>query len=310
MIPLSHPQTKVLLSVCTYRRNDGLGKLLESFLANERSLPAGTSLGAVVVDDSPDQQAEPVAREFADRFPLGVAYVAAGTQNISRARNMGLDAASPLADWVVMTDDDCEVAPDWVARLLAMQESTGADVVTGPLKCVTPPDAPPWITAQPFLEFDYPAHGDPAPIAATHNALISARWIRAHPEIRFLDRLGTTGGEDAVFYRHARNAGMQIVFAADAVVEELTPIERTTYRYQLWRFYWHGNSSYATAILGGLATPNRMFLAGGNAVRRAIIRPFARLRHREPPEWRFALASLLHGLGTMVGRFGVRVRHH
>ena len=71
------------------------------------------------------------------------------------------------------------------------------------------------------------------------------------------------GGEDAVFYRQARGPGLTIRFAAGCSGRRThAAIERTSYGYQLRRFLWHGNSSYVTAVQGGLSTPNRMLLAG------------------------------------------------
>src|SRR3712207_6952949 len=59
-----------------------------------------TTLFRSIVDDDPARTAELVAAEFAAAFPLGCTYLHTGSQNISIARNTGLEAALPTADWI------------------------------------------------------------------------------------------------------------------------------------------------------------------------------------------------------------------
>ena len=71
----------------------------------------------VVVDQSGDQR---VADLVAGREEPGVRHVPSEARGVAAARNAGLQAAAH--DIVLMTDDDCTVAPDWVgtgARLVA-----------------------------------------------------------------------------------------------------------------------------------------------------------------------------------------------
>jgi succinoglycan biosynthesis protein ExoM len=302
---------KVVAAICTYNRHEPLAVLLESLGANARHLAGRAQVGVVVVDDSADGNARPVVERFADRFELGVTYRISGRQNIALARNLALETAAERGDWIAITDDDCEAAPDWLDAFLELQRRTGADALTGVLRRRVPAGSPRWLEEEPFLElglWDGVEDGTPVDSAATHNSMLSARWVREHPNVRFDPALGKTGGEDPVFYRTAHAAGLRIHYARRAVVFENEPPARATLGYQLRTFFWFGNSSYITCVRRG-DHPFRMFLHGGKGVLRALQRPIERVARGERPQLRYCIASVLKGVGVMVGLLGVRVQH-
>lgn len=302
---------RIAVAVCTYERHGPLAVLLEALVANARRLAGRAAVGVVVVDDSSDGNARGVVERFADRFELGLAYRVSGRQNIALARNLALQTAMGLGDWLALTDDDCEPADDWLEVLLDVQARTGADAVSGILRRRVPAGSPRWLTEEPFLElglWEGIEDGAEVTSAATHNSLISGRWLQAHPDVRFDPRLGVTGGEDPVFYRTAHAAGLRIRYSRRAVVYENEPPARATLRYQLRTFFWFGNSSYVTCVRGGVH-PARMFLQGGRGIATALLRPVGRLARREPLQLRYGLASVLKGVGMMAGPLGLRVHH-
>jgi len=305
-------KTTVVVAVCTYKRNGPLETLLCALLINAERLRDRASIGVVVVDDSSDGRARSVVERFEAQFELGILYLHSGRQNISIARNMAIDAAAEIAEWVAMTDDDCEPEPQWIEALLEMQQRTNADVVSGLYRRRASEGAPAWLTDEPFLEVGLDEHEDGAilDVAGTNNSMISSKWWAAHPEIRFKAELGVTGGEDMVFYRIAHAVGLEIVFAKRAAVFELEPASRTTLRYQVRLYFWVGNSSYLTRLETGEATPLRMFLQGGNHLRKALLRPIGRVWNRQTPQLRYSLALILHAVGLMAGPLGIRVPHH
>ena len=302
---------RVAVAICTYNRHGPLATLLEALLVNARHLGRRAAVGVVVVDDSSDGNARNVVEPFGDRFELGVAYRVSGHQNIALARNLALETAIGVGDWIAMTDDDCEPAPDWLETMLDVQRRTGADAVSGVLKRRVPPGAPRWLTDEPFLEvglWEGVPDGAEVNSAATHNSMLSAAWLRDHPGCRFDPALGKTGGEDPVFYRTAHAAGLKIHFGRHGLVYENEPPSRTTLAYQFRMFFWFGNSSYITSVRGG-ARPLRMFLHGGKVAVGGFLRPVARLVRGQPPQLRFGMASVLRGLGTMAGFLGFQVSH-
>lgn len=201
-------RTTIAVAICTYKRNDLLTRLLEALPACAERVRDRAAMGVVIVDDTKDGEAQSVADAFVSRFELGLQYRISGKQNISLARNLAVETAMELADWIVMTDDDCEPPAQWLESLLDLQERTKADAVTGRMVRRVPEGSPRWITEQPFLELgveELPDGGEMA-AAATFNTMISNRWLKAHPKIRFDPHYGVIGGEDMVFFRAAKAA--------------------------------------------------------------------------------------------------------
>jgi succinoglycan biosynthesis protein ExoM len=303
-------RTSVAIAICTYKRNDLLTRLIEALPICAERVRSRAAIGVVIVDDTKEGQARPVAEAFADRFELGLQYRISGQQNISLARNLAVETAMEIGDWVAMTDDDCEPPPQWLEALLDLQQRTGADAVTGRMVRRVPEGSPRWITDQPFLELGVEERADAASMesAATFNSMLSSGWLKAHPQIRFDPAMGVIGGEDMVFFRAARAAGLAIRFSEQGFVYENEPIDRATFGYQLYVYFWHGNSAALSCIESGMKA-SRMFVHGAASLARAIARPVARLLRGETPQLRFALAQVLHAVGKMLGTLGVRIDH-
>jgi succinoglycan biosynthesis protein ExoM len=308
---MNEPVT-IAVYVCTHQRNDALRSMLRALVLAADSAAPRAAVAAVVVDDNPDGRARAVVDEFEGCFPLGIHYRHSGRQNISLARNLGLDTAAGLADWVAMTDDDCEPDATWLTAYLDVQKRTGADAMTGPLVLRFPQGSPSWLYDEPFAlgENDVNEDGRAMHVAQTHNSIISSAWLRAHPDIRFEPALGRLGGEDMVFYRRCIAAGMRIHYARDAVVHEIVGPDRATLRYQLRSQFWLGNSEYVTNTRSGEATSSRMVLRAARRFAGACSRPVVRLAHGESPQWRWCVASVLRSAGMVLGALGVRVDHH
>ena len=105
--------------VCTRDRADALAECLRSIGALTRRPDE-----LVVVDNGDDGGATlEVARQH------GAAYVAEPRPGLSRARNTGI--AATTSDVIVFTDDDAQVHPDWLGRMLAGFRAPEVMAVTG-----------------------------------------------------------------------------------------------------------------------------------------------------------------------------------
>jgi succinoglycan biosynthesis protein ExoM len=300
----------IAVAICTYNRNEALATLLEALLTSVRHLAGRGAVGVVIVDDSTDGRARAVVERYTGRFELGTIYRASGRQNISLARNIAIEAAMDMADWTVTIDDDCEPVEEWLDALLETQRQTGADAVTGPMIRRVPSGAPKWLTDEPFLELglEHPADGAELSSGSTFNSMIRSEWLKKHVDIRFPPALGVIGGEDMVFYRAARAAGLRIRYSQRACVYENEPPSRANLAYQLRLFFWHGNSSYVASVRSGVR-PTRMLLHGASSFARALLRPIIRVSRGQRPQLRYCLASVLHAAGNIIGPLGVRVGH-
>ncbi len=305
--------TRVGVYVCTFRRNGPLRRMLDSLqVAADRAAP-DVELGVAVIDDNPDGAARAVVDESTHTFPLGLHYRHVGAGNIAKARNAGLEAAMGIGEWVAMVDDDQVVVPQWLTELVAVQRRTGADGVTAPVYPRFPDDAPSFLTDQRFGElWGTPLKDDGSPVTdlQTANSMIRTSFLEQHPDVRFSTDLGRTGGEDMVFYRAALAAGLEARYSREAVNWEYYEGDRATWRYQLRRSLWHGNTMAVTELRAGRANRARLVArALKRGLTAAVAEPIARWRRGEPARLRYAVTESLLGIGLLLGAAGIRLDH-
>ena len=301
---------RVAVAICTYQRNEALARLLGSLARLARLNANDLSLGVVVVDDSVEQLARELVLKFSEEFELKATYRHSGARNISKARNLAVETASEIGDWIAMTDDDCEPGDHWLAELNRVRLATGAQVVTGPLVRCAPKGSPNWLVEQPFLNRSrfHGVDGQEMEHAFTNNSIISARLIREYPDLRFKPEFGRIGGEDMVFFRQVAKAGHKICFARHAIVYENEEPERLTITYQLRRFFWYGNTSIQTSLQQGVTRP-RLAVHSLATIIRAILLPFSRMTQGKKPQSLYSLALVIEGAGKLAGVLGIRISH-
>lgn len=294
--------------ICTYRRPDVLGRLLDRIATCADRAAPHARVGVVVVDDDPEGSAREVVE--AAQGDLALRYLATASGNVSVARNAALGAALERADLVAFIDDDCWPVEEWLSALVEVQRRTGADAVAGACTTLLPDGAPGWLSDEPFLEETTDEDdGAPARLPYVKNLLVVADALRTH-DLGFDERFGLAGGEDAMFLDQMGRHGLQIVHSAEAVVAEQLPPERTTLRWQLRRRWWYGNTEAVTSIESGSASRPRVVARGLRSTARAVTRPVVRVAGGQPPQLRFAVAEVLRGLGRALGGLGVWLRHH
>ncbi len=106
--------TSVTIAICTRNRGDDAAVAVRSALRNQ----PGCARRVLVVDQSDDEVTARALTEFQQdpRFD----YVRTATVGLSRARNLAL--LSCESEWVLFTDDDCEVPENWVEEFVAALE--------------------------------------------------------------------------------------------------------------------------------------------------------------------------------------------
>ncbi len=301
---------QLAVCICTYRRPDDLRRLLARLDEEANDLRGIADLTVAVVDDDPDSSARAVVDTFGQRSPLIVRYDTTGSGNISTARNHAVATGMPGADRLAFIDDDCLPDPGWLQQLLAVQQRTGCDIVSGRCQDEPPAGSPRWLTGAPFLAGPLTLpDAATIEIGALKNTLVTTEFL-VRSGVRFDPQFGTAGGEDVMWYRAAVTAGATIRYAAHAVVREMIPPSRVRLSYLLRRALWYGNTEVVTGLAVGSQSRARMALSGAKCVATAAVRPWARLARRSSPQWRFAVAELLRGVGRLAGAAGVRIRHH
>ncbi len=219
-------QIEMLLSIVipTGGRRRLLAGAIESCLAQD--LPAEVACEIVVVDNTPAGSMRDLVEAFADER---LRWVHAATPGVSEARNAGVRAAR--GEYVAFLDDDEEASRGWAAALLA-HARRGAVAVFGPIRAAFEAQ-PASAQAATRLFTRQLAMTDGADVSAWHAYLGTGNSLFdkaacLDPETAFDTSLSRLGGEDSNFLMSLVDRGVPLTWAADALVEEHVPQERTS----------------------------------------------------------------------------------
>ncbi len=311
---MSGPETaphRICLYVCTHKRNGPLRVMLDTVSVAARHAAEVAEIGVVVIDDNPDGRAKEVTDTYDHNFPLGLHYRHSGAQNISIARNLGVETAMDIGDWVAMTDDDILVPEDWFTEFVAVQIETDGDNITGPAYLRFADGSPKWLREQPFGEVGLFEHPELAvvPEGSTGNSMMRASFLREHTDVRFERELGTLGGEDMVFFRRAVDHGLRSIYSRRVAVEEPFPEERSTASYVFYRSLWIGNTEALTNLRSGKASRPRLLVRAAKRAVSATLRPAQRLASKDAPHVHYAASLVAQAVGMALGVFGVKLKH-
>ena len=216
-----------VICIPCFRRPEHLRLTLES-LANQRT---DRRFAVVTVDnDALACGSVPVAAEFlaSGKFPgLCVVEPRQGNcQAINAAFESAL-ATFPAAVNFLMIDDDEIASPDWLERMLRAAEASAADVVGGPVFPDFDDERKRGLRRHPAF---YPAYEVSGPVPVIYgcgNCLITRRVFTRLAKPAFDLRFNFLGGGDTDFFVRCRHAGMKFHWAADAVITETVPANRT-----------------------------------------------------------------------------------
>ncbi len=214
---------RIDICVCTFRRPE-LADTLRSLAALD--MPAGFGIGVIVADNDDEPTAQALVTELAQELNLVVRYRHAPARNISVARNACLDAST--ADFVAFIDDDETASAQWLAELIAVAETSGAEAVLGPVRAHYRTDAPDWMREGDFHStLPVWVQGE-IRTGYTCNVLLNMRADSLRDR-RFSLARGQSGGEDTEFFDRMVKAGGRIAFAPQAFVDEVVPSSRAAF---------------------------------------------------------------------------------
>ena len=204
-------ESELTVCICTFRRPSLLAAI-ES-VAQQTSL-AGINIRILVIDNDSKPTAHNLVTELQNRTTMPLDYRHVPGQNISTARNAGLDAAA--TSWLAFLDDDEYASKRWLADLIACRNE--ADAVFGPCEAIYDDRISDWIK-----QGDYHSNriteSKRITTGYTSNVLIDMRFVRQH-KLRFETALGRTGGEDTMFFHAMYRKGGVLKYAPSAVVYE------------------------------------------------------------------------------------------
>lgn len=216
---------KTVLCICTYRRPEGLRKLLET-------LPqvCGTEgLEIVVSDNDAATQGLAVCQSLIEAgYPLRLHPIAATEPGISAARNAACNQALTLSpELIAFLDDDEWPEPQWLSELQRVQHSCQAAVVGGPTRPMFPEGTDPSISQNPYYGADMGMPDEAiCVLQAGGNFLITREALQALAPEYFNHAFAHSGGEDLAFFMQLEQLGYRMAWAANAIVHEPVPADR------------------------------------------------------------------------------------
>ncbi|QSY93544.1 glycosyltransferase family 2 protein [Rhizobium bangladeshense] len=292
----------IAVGVLTYRRLDGIAKLLDVMTRQTRDPARPYHLTIVIVDNDAAGSARATVEGFGQTGAYDLIYVVEPNQGIPFARNRALDSAPAGTDLFCFLDDDEWPVDGWLDAMLETREKNRADCVYGPVQPVYPENPPEYFIKARVFERKKNKDGQRISYAASNNVMFDYPLIRSW-NLRFEEKMRFTGGTDYLFFNQAIRRGMQVFWADKALVYDIVPASRMTWKWVLQRQYRLGNTFAVSEVLHG-NLKRRLYRAAYGATRvmlglamlpAIVISPYWGMR---------ALTHVLRGAGMVNGILG------
>lgn len=302
---------KIVVAVLTYRRPEGISKLLDVLTRQHQNPARPYALTVLVVDNdaagSGWNTIEPfitngtyVSDETGDRPRLK--YCVEKQQGIPFARNRALDEAPDGTDLFCFLDDDEWPVDHWLDAMLIVREATAADCVYGPVEPVYPDHAADYFIRAGVFERKRRQDREQINYAASNNVMFDYPLF-TRLGLRFEERMRYTGGTDFVFFNQAVRKGVRIFWADAALVYDIVPASRMNWKWVLQRQYRLGNTfAVAERLYGNRKSAAFRFAYG--AARVGLGATMLPALAVSPRLGMRALTHLLRGAGTVSGLLG------
>ena len=233
------------ICIATYRRPDGLAKLLRALAA--QPVPAGWSVEVRVVSNDASCDPDEFACEVRAIVP-GARTSVEARRNIAHARNSAISMGA--ADAFLFIDDDEIPTSGWLNALLARMGD--ADAAFGPVVGRPTADTPRWLVRSGAFDKPGPDHDGRIGWTGSRTSSTAVRGAWFTPGTRWFDPdYGISGGSDVEFFKRLAGAGATLVHERRALVYEDVEANRCTWRAVLKRRYRAG------AVLGRMERPSR-----------------------------------------------------
>lgn len=243
-------RARVAICITTFRRPDGLKRLLESLDKLTFTRVPRPEVTIFVIDndsDSPLKDSHPGLHSWS-RLPID--YRVETKRGLAHARNAALAAVDARFDAIAFIDDDEWAEPQWLDALLYMRARSAAMIIQGPVRPQFSRQPEAWMTKVGFYEVGPFEDGAELDWGASGNCLIDKKLLDASG-VSFDASFNHSGGEDSDLFARLLRSGQRIVAARDAVAWETVPEARMKLGWALTRGYRLGHTLGRLAV----ATP-------------------------------------------------------
>jgi succinoglycan biosynthesis protein ExoM len=306
---ISSPKKEIGICVTTCFRPEGLGRLLESLVAQRFTKNAQPNIRIVIVDNDAAGSARGVCDDFMARYNVRLEYEIEVERGIPIARNHAVDMVKHHVDFIAILDDDEVAAPNWLDELMSAQVEFEADILTGPVRphFVGPTDR--WL--QRFFERASLSNGcnlrHNYNYVYTSNLLAKAALFR---DLRFDERFALTGAEDTHLFMQIFEKGYRAIWAENAVVTEWLPESRTNPQWLWKRAYRQGNSFAICELVqsGTFKTRVQRIVKGGVRLLEGMAIALISLGRKS--KFVRGVQTLCLGAGMISGSFGIEYQEY
>lgn len=299
----------VAICCVTYRRPDGLRRLLSGLNALTFEKRATPKITLIVVDNDRSEPMRALVDALRPQFRWEVHYDVERVPGVASARNRSLALVPADADYVAMIDDDEVPVPSWLDELLDVSQRFGADMIQGPVQPCFESPPPAWLTRGRFLELGPYRDGAPLIFGYSGNVLMNARAIR-DAKLQFDEAFNLTGGEDQRFFGLALERGLRIVASERAIIRESVPAERATLSYLIKRRFRMGNTLARIDRIEGDARRLAIRFVKGLGRMGLGLAQTAALVFRGTAGAVAGLCNVAWGVGTLAGLAGVAYQEY
>ncbi|MBD1580965.1 glycosyltransferase [Pseudoalteromonas sp. S16_S37] len=241
---------KIVIGIPTYKRPEGLTKILNSILHLDVS---GLAVSIVVAENDCNELAGfNVVTSIKPHYALPLYTIKVEQRGISFVRNALLDSAFNVhkADYLVMVDDDEWVETNWLQALVEAQKKLGCEVIGGIVLAEFEGEPPSWTTELPIyfpkqhretIEIDL--------LESTGSVLLHKSVYFDFNQQRFDPFYSIYGGGDKEYFTRLKTQGIKFGIAHQAISHELFSESRVTKGWALERAFRIGAAEMRIIVL-------------------------------------------------------------
>ena len=225
---------KILICICTYKRNYELIESLKKF--QSIFIPGNIEVKFLIIDNTINYDSKIVIKKFKKKFKFPLFHHNEKKRGIVYARNKCLKEIKKInCEYVIFFDDDCIIDKKWFINFHRLAQENKIEVITGP-QIHSNQNAD-------IFEKKYKKDLTYVNWAATNNVVIKKK-ILVKENIFFDTALNKFGmGEDQLFFLELKKRGYKILWSKKLQVNEKSHKHRLNIQ-------WIKQRSYRLGVIG------------------------------------------------------------